>query len=328
MKSYIVNAFGPPHSLALEERPAPETGDRDVVVEVKAIGLNFPDNLLIAGKYQKLPSCPFVPGMEFSGIVRSVGSSVTEFLPGDRVIAQPGIGAFAEQAVARPEALFKLDDGMSFEIASGMGLAYQTAYIALSERASFTPDDVVLVGGANGDVGYAALQIAKAMGAKVLAGVRSERAARIVHEAGADAVIDLSGDDLANSLREQVMAATDGHGADVVIDPVGGAFLGAAMRAMAWCGRLVVVGFAAGEIPNIKANYLLVKNIAVSGMQWTDYRDRRPEAVQEAHEALGALWAKGLLSPRIGSFAAFEDLPEALALNLAGKTEGRTVVRL
>ncbi len=328
MKSYIVNEFGPPESLAFEDRPIPEPGASQLVVDVKAIGLNFPDNLLISGKYQKLPDRPFIPGMEFSGVVRVVGADVTGFQPGDRVIAQPGKGGFAQQAVAQAHQAFKLAEGMDFETASAMGLPFQSAYIALHERGGFAPGDVVLVGGANGGVGFAAVQIAKALGGTVLAGVRTEAAAKIAREAGADAIIDLSADNLKDSLREQVMAASGGHGADIVIDPVGGEFFHAAMRAMAWCGRLVVVGFAAGEIPQIKANYLLVKNIAVSGMQWTDYRDRKPEVVQAAHERMNQLWAEGLLKPRIGQTFPFTELPAGLALLKTASPDGRIIVRV
>jgi NADPH2:quinone reductase len=328
MKSYIVNEFGPPESLAFEDRPIPEPGTNQLVVDVKAIGLNFPDNLLISGQYQKLPERPFTPGMEFSGVVRSVGAGVTSFQAGDRVIAQPGKGGFTQHAIAEPHQTFKLADGMDFESASAMGLAFQAAYIALHERGGFTSGDVVLVGGANGGVGFAAVQIAKALGGTVLAGARTEAAARIAREAGADHIIDLAADNLKDSLRDQVMAASGNHGADIVIDPVGGEFLHAAMRAMAWCGRLVVVGFAAGEIPQIKANYLLVKNITVSGMQWTDYRDRKPDVVQAAHDRMNQLWAAGLLKPLIGRTYPFEQLPAALARLKTASPDGRIIIKL
>ncbi len=326
MKRYVVREFGGWDSLAVEEAPDLVPADNEIVVDVRAIGLNFPDLLLIAGKYQKLPERPFTPGMEFSGVVRATGAGVSGFAPGDRVIAQPGKGGFGQQAIALPNQTFRLSDKMDFSTASAMGLAYQSAYIALFERAHFSPGENVLVGGANGGVGYAAVQIAKAAGGRVIACVRSSEAAAIVREAGADCVIDVSGPDMRDGLKQAVLDATQGHGADVVIDPIGGEFFQAAVRAMAWSARLVVVGFASGEIAQLKTNYLLLKNISVCGMQWTDYRDYKPESVQAAHRQMNAWWEAGQLDPKVEATFDFEELPQALKLLEKRSPSGRVVV--
>lgn len=326
MRSYRVWEHGAPSSLRLDEVDGLAPGPGEMVVDVKAAGINFPDVLVVSGKYQILPPRPFTPGKDLAGVVRSVGEGVTGYAPGDRVMAQVEHGAFAEEAIVTPAQSYKLPDGLSFQAAAAMGLVYQTAYFALVERGQYKRGETVLVGGAAGGVGLAAVQIAKGLGAKVLAGVRSpaeEEAARV---AGADAIIDLSVADLRDNLRVQVLAATDGHGADVVLDPLGSDFFAAALRAMAWCGRLVVIGFAAGEIPTLKVNYLLLKNIAVSGLQWSDYRDRTPARVQQVQQELFDLWRAGAVQPRIMRDFAFSELPEALDLVSQGKVQGKAVI--
>lgn len=326
MRSYRVWEHGAPSSLRLDELPDLVPGPGQMVVDVKAAGINFPDVLVVSGKYQILPPRPFTPGKDLSGVVRAVGADVTGYAPGDRIMAQVEHGAFAEQAVVTPAQTYKLPDGLSFEAAAAMGLVYQTAHFALVERGHYKRGETVLVGGAAGGVGLAAVQIAKGLGAKVLAGVRSPAEEEAARAAGADAIIDLSVPDLRENLRAQVLAATDGHGADVVLDPLGSDFFAAALRAMAWCGRLVVIGFAAGEIPTLKVNYLLLKNIAVSGLQWSDYRDRTPERIQQVQQELFDLWRAGAVQPRIMRDFAFSELPEALDLVSQGKVQGKAVI--
>lgn len=328
MRSYRVWEHGAPSSMRIDTVPDLEPGPGTMVVDVKAAGINFPDTLVVSGKYQILPPRPFAPGKDLAGIVRAVGPGVTDFAPGDRIMGQVEHGAFAEQAIVKPAQAFRLPDGMDFADAAAMGLVYQTAHFALVERGQYKRGETVLVGGAAGGVGLAAVQIAKGLGARVLAGVRSQAEAEVVREAGADAVIDLAVPDLRESLRAQVAAATDGHGADVVLDPLGDAFFPAAVRAMAWCGRLVVIGFAAGEIPSIKVNYLLVKNISISGLQWSDYRDRTPEKVRAVQTELFDLWRAGVLKPRIMRRFPFAELPQALELVSQGRVQGKAVVLL
>ena len=326
MRSYRVWEHGAPSSMRIDTLPDLVPGAGEMVVDVKAAGINFPDTLVVSGKYQILPPRPFAPGKDLAGIVQAVGAGVTDFAPGDRIMGQVEHGAFAGQALVSPSQAFRLPDGMEFAEAAAMGLVYQTAHFALVERGQYKRGETVLVGGAAGGVGLAAVQIAKGLGARVLAGVRSEAEAEVVRQAGADAVINLAVPDLRDSLRAQVAAATDGHGADVVLDPLGDTFFAAAVRAMAWCGRLVVIGFAAGEIPSIKVNYLLVKNISVSGLQWSDYRDRTPEKVRAVQAELFDLWRAGVLKPRIMRRFPFAALPEALDLVSQGKVQGKAVV--
>lgn len=326
MRSYRVWEHGAPASMRLDEIADLVPGPGEMVVDVKAAGINFPDVLVVSGKYQILPPRPFTPGKDLAGVVRAVGAGVSGFAPGDRVMAQVEHGAFAEQAVVTPAQSYKLPDGLSFDAAAAMGLVYQTAYFALVERGQYTRGETVLVGGAAGGVGLAAVQIAKGLGARVLAGVRSPAEEEAARAAGADAIIDLSAADLRESLRAQVLAATDGHGADVVLDPLGADFFAAALRAMAWCGRLVVIGFAAGDIPTLKVNYLLLKNIAVSGLQWSDYRDRTPHRIQQVQQELFDLWRAGAVKPRIMRAFGFSELPEALDLVSRGQVQGKAVV--
>lgn len=328
MLSYRVHEHAAPAALRLDTLPDLRPAAGQMVVDVKAAGINFPDVLVVSGKYQILPPRPFTPGKDLAGVVREVGAGVTGFAPGDRIMAQVEHGAFAEQATVTPAQSYKLPNGLSFEAAAAMGLVYQTAHFALVERGQYKPGETVLVGGAAGGVGLAAVQIAKGLGAKVLAGVRSPEEAEAVRAAGVDAVIDLAGPDIRQSLRAQVHAATGGHGADVVLDPLGGDFFGAALRAMAWCGRLVVIGFAAGDIPTLKVNYLLLKNISVCGLQWSDYRDRTPERVQQVQQELFDLWRAGAVPPRIMRALPFTGLPEALDLVAQGKVQGKVVVSL
>ncbi|MGC1564210.1 MAG: NADPH:quinone oxidoreductase family protein, partial [Bradyrhizobium sp.] len=281
MRAYQVVEHCDPSSLKIGKIDDLSPGKGQILVGVAAAGINFPDFLVVSGKYQVLPKRPFTPGKDLAGVVLGVGDDVTGFSAGDRVLCHVEHGAFAEQILVTPAQTFKLPDGLSFVKAAAMGLVYQTAYLALVDRGGFRAGETVLIGGAAGGIGMAAVQISKGLGARVLAAVRTPEEAAFASESGADHVIDVGGPDIRETLRAQVHAATNGTGADVVIDPLGGDFLGAAMRAMAWCGRLVVVGFAAGEIPSVKVNYLLLKNISLSGLQWSDYRDRTPQRIDE-----------------------------------------------
>jgi NADPH2:quinone reductase len=328
MRAYQVLELGPPSALRIREVADPVPSEGEILVDVAAAGINFPDALVVSGRYQILPERPFAPGKELAGVVTAVGLGVSSFSPGDRVLCQLEHGAFAEKALVRPEQTFRLPDGLALSGAAAMGLAYQTAYIAMHDRANLRRGETVLVGGAAGGVGVAAIQLAKAQGARVLAAVRKKDQADFVRSAGADVVIDVGGANLREELREQVHAATNGVGADVALDPVGGEFFGAALRAMAWCGRLVVIGFAGGEIPSVKANYLLVKNISVCGLQWSDYRDRMPDRIAEAQSAIFEFWRSGALLPFVTRSFTFEELPTALELIERGGIRGKAVLTI
>ncbi|MFJ4394488.1 NADPH:quinone oxidoreductase family protein [Pseudomonas sp. NPDC089395] len=328
MRSYRVHEHGEPHTLQIDELPPLQPGAGEIVVDVKAAGINFPDVLVISGEYQLLPPRPFTPGKDFAGVVSAVGAGVEGYAIGDRIMSQIEWGALAEQAITTPAQSFHMPDGLEYAEAAAMGLVYQTAHFALVERGRVNAGDVVLVGGAAGGIGLASVQIAKGLGATVLAGVRSDVEARVALESGADHIIDLSGGDLRERIREQVYSVTDGQGADVVIDPLGGQFFAGALRATAWCGRIVVIGFAAGEIPTLKVNYLLLKNIGVCGLQWSDYRNRTPEKVEAAQAALFQLWREGAVKPRIMRLFNFESASEALAMVKAGQVHGKAVVSM
>lgn len=296
MKAIVVQAFGGPETLALEDRPDPVPGAGEVLVRVGAVAVNFVDGIVVAGRYQFRPELPFTPGKGPAGTVAAVGPGVTGFAAGDRVLAMAEIGGYAELALAPAEQCYPLPPTLSFTDAAALSLAYDTAWFALHERGRLRPGETVLVLGATGAVGFAAVQLARAAGARVLAGVSSAAKAALARAQGADATVDLAAADLRDSLRAQVHAETAGRGADVVLDMLGGDVFDAALRALAWCGRLVVVGFAAGRIPEVKANYLLVRNIEVSGLQISDYRRRRPDLARRCFAEVFALQAAGTVA--------------------------------
>ncbi|MFG1346633.1 NADPH:quinone oxidoreductase family protein [Xanthobacter autotrophicus DSM 431] len=314
--------------MTIDALPDLSPGSGEVAVDVVAAGVGFVDTLVVSGRYQNIPACPFTPGMEFAGRVRAVGADVSGVRVGDRVAAYVLNGAFAEQAVAPVGSFYPVPEDVPLDQAALLCGAYLTAHFALVARGRLQPGEAVLIGGAGGAVGLAAVQIAKALGARVLAGVRSAADRDAVIEAGADAVIDLSGSSLHDAVRAQVSAATDGRGADVVIDPIGGDFLPAALRATAWCGRLVVIGFAAGEIPTVKVNYLLLKNISIVGLDLSQYRSRTPDLLGRVQGELFDLWRRGFLKPRIAHHFSFEQVPDAVKFVANGRSSGRAIIHI
>ncbi|MCX7320710.1 MAG: NADPH:quinone oxidoreductase family protein [Hyphomicrobiales bacterium] len=326
MRAFQVVEHGPPSSLQCNTVPDLAPGPGQVHVGIHAAGINFPDVLVVSGKYEILPPRPFTPGKDFSGVVLGVGAGVTRVATGDRVLCHVENGGFAEQAVVAEHQVFRMPDGLYFAAAAAMGLVYQTAYLALIDRGHLKRGESVLVRGAAGGLGLATVQLAKGLGATVLAAVRNEEEAELVRQSGADHIIDLTQPNMRESLRAQVHAVTGGKGVDVVIDPLGDEFFAAAIRALAWCGRLVVIGFAAGEIPTLKVNYLLVKNIAVTGLQWSDYRDRTPERIDEVQKAIFDLWQSGAVKPHVMKEFPFKELPLALELIEQGKVRGKAVI--
>lgn len=327
MKAIVVHEFGPIGSAALEEVTTPKPGAGEVLVEIAAVAANFVDTLVLEGKYQFLPERPFIPGKLPAGTVRAVGADVAALKDGDRVLTMAEHGGYAEYVAISANQCVKLPAGLSFDDAASISLAFDTAWIALHDRARLGAGESVLVLGATGAVGLAAIQLAKARGARVLAGVSSLSKAGIVRDAGADEVIDLSVPGLRDALREQVRAVTDGRGADIVLDPLGGDFFDAALRALAWRGRLVVIGFAAGRIPEVKVNYLLLKNIEVSGVQVSDYRKRLPETMSACFSDIFDLWSKGRIEPPPVSVYSLAEYDRALGDLLARKVPGRAILR-
>jgi NADPH2:quinone reductase len=328
MRAIVVDEFGPPERLNLREMPPPHPGPGEVLVEVHMAPVNYVDLLVISGTYQFLPARPFIPGKGPAGVVAALGPGVTLPRVGDRVLAMAEEGSYAEFVALGADQCHRLPPRMSFVEAASLSLVYDTAWFALCERARVAPGETVLVLGASGGVGRAAVQLARAMGARVLAGIsRPERAAAAL-AAGADAVISLWRENLRDTLREDVWAATDGRGADVILDPLGGEVFAAALRAVAWCGRLVVIGFAAGPIPTIKANYLLLKNIEVSGLQVSDYRKRRPARMAACFAEIFELYQESRIEPAPAEVFPLERAGEALAALRDRRLAGRAVLRL
>jgi len=326
MRAVVVREFGPIESAALGELPKPAPKDDEVLVEVRATAANFVDLLVIGGTYQFLPERPFAPGKLPAGTVSAVGAAVETLKPGDRVLTMAEHGGYGAFVAMPASQCFRLPPSLSFVEAAAMSLVYDTAWFALTDRARCQEGDTVLVLGASGGVGLAAIQLAKAMGAKVLAGVASADKHDMVRAAGADAIIDLAQGDLRESLRSQVFAETGGRGADVVLDPVGGDIFDAALRAVAWRGRVVVIGFAAGRIPTVKANYLLLKNIEVSGLQVSDYRKRMPEKMAACFGTLFRLHDQGKLKPLPTKTYPLEQFATALREIKDRKARGRIVL--
>ena len=297
MRAVVVREFGGIENASLGEMRKPAPKADEVLLEVHAVSVNFVDLVMMSGGYQFKPALPFVPGKLPVGVVAAVGDGVTRFKPGDHALLMAEQGGFAEFAVMPESQCVKLPESLPFTEAAAMALIYDTAYFALKDRGRIEPGETVLVLGATGGVGLAAIQLAKAMGGRVLAAVASKDKEDIVRAAGADAVIDLSAPDLKESLRAQVFAQTEKRGADIILDMLGGDIFDAAVRALAWRGRLVVIGFASGRIPSLKMNSVLVKNIEVSGMQISDYRKRRPAEMQACFADIYAMHAAGKLKP-------------------------------
>ena len=328
MRAVVVREFGGIEQAALGEMPKPEPKANEVMIEVHAVSVNFVDLVMMSGTYQFKPPLPFVPGKLPVGIVNAVGAGVTRFKPGDHALLMAESAGFAEFTVMPENQCIKLPQALPFEEAASMALVYDTAYFALKDRGRITPGETVLVLGATGGVGLAAIQLAKAFGGRVLAAVASRDKEDIVRSAGADAIIDLSAPDLHESLRAQVFALTDKKGADIIVDMLGGDIFDAAVRALAWCGRLIVIGFASGRIPSLKMNYVLVKNIEVSGMQISDYRKRRPTDMQAAFADIYRLHAEGQLKPLPTKAYPLEQFAEALRDIKDRKVRGRIVLKI
>ena len=324
MRAAIIREFGPIAGHTVGELPDPAPRAGEMLVTIKSTAVNFVDSLVVTGKYQFLPPRPFVPGKLPAGIVAALGEGVRGFNIGDRVLTLAEHGGYAQKIAVDAKKCFKLPVEMSFGEAAAMALVYDTAWFGLRERGRIKPGERVLVLGATGGVGLASVQLAKAMGAKVLAGVSNAAKAPSALAAGADDYIDLSQPNLRDSLREQVFAKNGGQGVDIVIDPIGGDAFDAALRTLAWRGRLVVIGFASGRIPDVKANYLLVKNIEVTGLQVSDYRKRMPEMMAECMREIFALYQNGKLKP-----APFHTVPlDAFAASLQEIVDRRASGRI
>ncbi|KPK27394.1 MAG: NADPH:quinone oxidoreductase [Betaproteobacteria bacterium SG8_40] len=322
MKAVLCKELGLPEKLVIENVPSPVAGEGQVVLSVKACGVNFPDTLIIQGKYQFKPELPFSPGGEVAGVVKEVGAGVTSLKPGDRVIAFSTWGGFAEELAVEADRTIVMPDSMDFVPASGFVLTYGTSYHALKDRAQLKAGETLLVLGASGGVGIAAIQLGKMMGARVIAAASTEQKLKVCKDNGADELINYGEQDL----RKRVKELTGGKGVDVVYDPVGGPYSEPALRDMAWNGRFLVVGFAAGEIPKVPLNLALLKGCSIVGVFWGAFTRNEPEANRRNNEELMQFFAQGKVKPHIHATYPLEQAAEALNDVIYKRVSGKVVL--
>ena len=323
MRAVLCKEFGSHKDLVVDDvPPLPDPGPGQVKIAVAAAGLNFADLLMVGGRYQEKPALPFSPGLEAAGRVIACGPGVTRVAPGDRVLALLDHGAFAEQALARETDLHKLPADMDDPTAAGFAIAYGTAHGALRWRAELQPGETVLILGAAGGVGTAAIQIAKAAGARVIAAASSDEKCARCREIGADATINYA----TGSLRDEIKALTDGKGPDIIYDPVGGDLAEAAFRSIGWRGRYLVVGFAQGSIPALPLNLALLKGASLVGVFWGEFAKREPKRNAAMMMALAQWYAAGKIRPVIDQVLPMEQLPQAFARMASRQVVGKLVV--
>ena len=330
MKAMLSKRLGGPDTLVLEDLPDPKPGAGEVLIAVKSCGVNYPDSLIIEDRYQFKPQRPFAPGGEVAGVVEAVGTGVTACKPGDRVIGSLIWGGMAEKVVLTAARCTPMPANMPFEEASALVLTYGTSIHALKDRAKLKPGETMLVLGAAGGVGLSAVELGKAFGARVIAAASSEAKVDLARKHGADAgVVYPAGPfdkDGAKALADLFKGACGEGGADVIYDPVGGDYSEAALRAIAWEGRFLVVGFAAGSIPRLPLNLTLLKGCQVVGVFWGDFTRREPQHFAEAMARLGGWYAAGRLKPHISARFPLERAADALALMAARKVTGKVVL--
>jgi len=322
VKAVLCKQYGPPETLVVEELPSPRAGPGEAVVSVKAASVNFPDVLIIQNKYQFKPPLPFSPGSELAGVVKEVGAGVSSVRPGDKVMAFTTYGAFAEEVKTDAARLLPIPDGMDFKTAAAFVLTYGTSDHALRDRGALRAGETLLVLGAAGGVGLAAIEIGKALGARVIACASSDEKLAVCREHGADATINYAAEDL----RERIKSLTEGQGVDVIYDPVGGAYSEPAFRSIAWRGRMLVVGFAAGEIPKLPLNLALLKGASVVGVFWGDFARREPKAFAGSIAQLGRWFREGKLRPHVSKTFPLEKAADALRLMAARQVKGKVVL--
>lgn len=322
MKAVLCKEFGPLDQLTIEDVPSPTAGPGQVVVSVKACGVNFPDGLIVQGKYQTKPPLPFSPGLEVAGILKQIGEGVTDLKVGQRVIAFPGVGGMAEELALEAGLVFPMPESMSFTDGSGFIITYATSHHALKHRGQLKPGETLLVLGAAGGVGLTAVEIGKVMGAKVIAAASSDEKLALCRQYGADEVINYT----TENLRDRIKQITGGKGVDVVYDPVGGELAELAVRSLAWLGRYLVIGFAAGDIPRIPFNLLLLKSSSLVGVYWGAWLKSDPAAGRQAMAELLSWYAAGKLKPAVSATYPLEKAADAIQQVTNRKTKGKVVV--
>ena len=323
MKAIQCVQWGGPERLQLSEVPLPEPTAGEVRIRVAAAGVNFPDALIIQKKYQVQPPLPFVPGTEVAGTIDAVGDGVSRLKAGERVVAFVGLGGFAQYVCVAQAQVAPLPANVDLAVAAGFTLTYATAQHALVERGQLSSGETLLVLGAGGGVGLAAVELGKLAGARVIAAASSEEKLQAARGLGADELIDYSSSDL----RETVKSMTDGRGVDVVYDPVGGAYTAAALRSLAWRGRLLLIGFAAGEIPQLPANLLLLKEMSAIGVHWGEFAKRDPASNRRLLAQLFGWLAEGRLKPLVSKQYPLAETSQALQDLLARRAVGKLVIR-
>ena len=324
MKAILCKSYGPPENLVLEDIEDLKPREGEVLVEVYAASLNFPDTLQIEGKYQYQPPFPFIPGSEAGGIIKEIGPNVRGFDIGDRVMANPGIGAMAELLCVPFERLRKIPDNMSFNTASGFPMVYTTSYYALKQRAELKPAETLLVLGSSGGVGVTAVELGKLMGAEVIAAASSEEKLDFAKNIGADYLVNYSDGDLKTKIKE----LTNGKGADVIFDPVGGDLFDQATRCINWNGRILVVGFASGRIPEYKANLALLKGASMVGVFLGRWMKEEPEAYEENLDELLELFKQKKIKPAPYQLIKMSDFVSAFNLFKERKVMGKVTLEI
>ncbi|HEX2569061.1 MAG TPA: NADPH:quinone oxidoreductase family protein [Polyangia bacterium] len=320
MRAWVAHGFGPPESLRFEEVADPSLADGQVRIDVKSIGVNFPDVLLVAGGYQVKPTPPFVPGFEVAGTV--LESRVGALPVGSRVAAVLGMGGYATQVVAPRDAVWRIPDAMSFDEAAAMTITYQTGWFALHRRAHLQQGETLLVHAGAGGVGSAAIQLGKAAGARVLATAGGADKVALCRTLGADLAVDYKSEDFVGVVK----AATSGRGADVIFDPVGGEVLERSTKCIAFEGRILIIGFTSGRAPEIRANHVLVKNYALLGLHWGLYHQLEPASVTRAQEELYRLYVEGRIKPMVSERLPLAEAPGAMARVAGRGTVGKIVL--
>ncbi len=325
MKAVVCREHGLPEKLDLvTDWPEPEVGEHDVLIEVKAAGLNFPDVLMIQGKYQMQPEMPFVPGGECAGLVAAVGPKVSRFKVGDKVLCAGGSGAFCQKIAVNELTAFPMPDGLSFEQAAGVSITYFTSYYALKQRANLQAGETLLVLGAAGGVGTSAIELGKQMGAKVIAAASTDEKLELCRKLGADEVINYNKEDL----KDAIKVLTGGKGVDVVYDPVGGDYAEPAIRGMAWNGRYLVIGFASGPIPKIPLNLTLLKGCSVVGVFWGRFVGEEPEVNLANIEELWELFGSGKISPVVTDSFPIERYEDAFNCMIERRARGKVIITM
>lgn len=324
MKAVRCSSYGPPENLTLEEIGAPTVGENEAVVEVYAASLNFPDGLQIQGKYQFQPPMPFTPGTEVGGVIKEVGSGLEGFEVGDRVMAIPGLGGLAEEVLVPTAGLRKIPDSMDFKTAASFAMVYTTSYHALKQRAQLKAGETLLVLGASGGVGLTAVELGKLMGARVIAAASSDEKLEFVKQLGPDEVINY-GD---GELKEKVKALTNDRGADVIYDPVGGDLFDQCCRCINWNGRLLVIGFTSGRIPEYKANLALLKGSSMVGVFLGRFRKEEPAEYEKNFQELFDMYEQGKLKPLVTESFKLEDYVDAFNVFTERKVMGKVTLEV